>query len=331
MSEDKSIARAKEDEAVRAELKSDVIPKAPESGSDEANAVRGQIIELAGLKNRPTLLDALAECNNIENGDNRGADLLSHKYGSKALKYVKRIPTDMDGGAGWHCEGREDGPLSPEESAQLAEVINSLIDLRKMKENAEKNREEREVMEGMIVVISELTEPDDLKKLRNIAIDANRMGLVHKTETGVAPIRNLKGSHELAQAINSKKKELADKADAKENEIREKQRTERRVEGFKRVIETLTDEDKKFEIYVYQILERETGFLKKRTLKKEDWTVEAIEGVYGSKQLVEIVLARKEALKKLREAKADAKKKEVDDKRKRAIATLGDQYKIVKR
>lgn len=348
-------------EAANEQLRSEIQELAPESGTQEAEAVRGKIQTLpqaSEAKELPSFEDALDACAQVTQGDNAAADVLSHKYGSRAVKFIKRIPTAPDGGLGWHVEGRDDGPLTPEQSKQLAVAINDRIDIEKMKKDAEANRAKREkqkenkveeqpaaepaaesidptgVMEGMVLAISELTDVADLKKLRNIALDADRMGLVRKTDTGVAPIKDLKGSHELAQAINSKRKELLNKKEEQEQEAEEKQRTERRIEGFKRTIDTITD-NLELESFVYRKMERESHFLKKINLKNREWTVEAIEGKYGSKELVGIVLARKDALKKAEADKKETLKKaeeeKVKAKRQQAIAVLGDKYRIVKR
>lgn len=285
---------------------SDIHDLAPESGTEEAKAVRRNVQTLTEAKELPSFEQAMAEAEALDINLPKNATALAHKYGNRAVRYIKLVSEK----GGWHCEGREDGPLTPAQSAELANVINSKKGYvapsqpQPIAEAAPK-ASDAEIIKSMIEAAEAA---ESMGKLREIAHDAERGGYLIRKPEGhklvVEAIEGVEGSAELVQAINSRKKHLLGEMRAEEQRKREREHLESRIGGFIRVMNE-KNSDLELEKFVWQMLDQKHGFLKKVPDKKapagtREWTVEPIEGKEGSKELVDAVLARKAELRRLK-------------------------------
>jgi len=327
----------RQDNAAEAQLESEVRELAPTEGTLKAEEVRDQVQSLTENGELPSFKEAFAEIEAVPQGDNAAADRLSHKYGNKRVKYVKRVPNSTNGGPGWHCKGREDGPLPLLESLILAGSINDKIDEAKMNADAlnrksgnqKENKKESidaELIRGLIAAIEAAK---NLEELHKIAHEAADMGLLVGKSTGhnkwkVEPIPGVEGSEEVAQAIESKKKKLIKQGYVeKALEAQKQERLQHRLAGIERKLNE-KQTDRELEIFAYRILEQEAKLVKKVNLADGEWTVEALENVELSEDVVALVLARKEILKRAAEAKRNSRQQT-------ARATIGDKYRDIKR
>ena len=294
----------------------------PVEGSPEAQAVAGEREAVSDVMKLPLFEEAVAAIEAVNKGDNKALDQLSHAYGNKNVKFIKRIPEAPNGGKGWHPVAREDGPLTLEQSRLLSDIIYEKIDVDKMNADAEKsgaarnrrkarkekgqkepkeeNGSKAEINSFEQEKLREIVEnAQDLKALTDFAHDAKREGLI-KLSGGrkwkAEAIRELKGSHELAQAINSKQKKLLKEMYRKRGlESRKQEQLKRKLAGIKGAINEKEDL-LGLEKLSYQFLGGKIGIVKKVNLPGRDWTVEAIEGKEGSEEVVKMVLERKAVL-----------------------------------
>lgn len=308
----------------------------PVEGSPEAEAVLGEREAVSEVMKLPLFEEALAAIEAVEKGDNKALDQLSHSYGSKNVKFLKRMPFGPNGGSGWHCSAQEKGPLAVEQSQQLADLINSKIDVEKMNADAEaagaarrkRKVRKQEGKEGQEAEKAKESEPEagtkveissfelekligivegaeDMRALTNFVHDAKvhdakRAGLIKMSggrKWEVSAVEDLEGSAQLVQAINSKKKKLLkDIYRTRAQEQRKKEKLQRKLAGLERSMNEKEDLSG-LEKLAYQFLDRKLGVIKKVSLPgKGNWTVEAVEGKEGSEEVVKMVLARKAVL-----------------------------------
>lgn len=276
---------------------SDFRETAPEPDSPEAVAAeeaRAKLKAVAEVKDLPSFEEAMTVVNSVKLGDNKAADSLSHRYGNKTMQYIKRFPAEQGNEKfkdySWHCEGREDGPLTKEQSQELADALNSKIDLEKMKEDAaiNKSRNERkkvkqknnapeqtdqEIMQELAIRLESI---DDINKLKNLAEKCEDAKFLVITRKGVKAIANLEGSQKLADAFNSKKEELSTK-----NLMQEIENTPNSGELDK---------------LAYRI--EQDGFIRKEITgnRASSWKANAIEGKKWSQKLTDVLNGRREEL-----------------------------------
>lgn len=173
---------------------SDTRELAPQEGTPQAEEVREKVqtlTEVTETSELPSFEEAYAKIQSIQQGDNMGADQLSHELGSKKVKYVKRIPESPNGGLGWCCRGREDGPLSLEQSLILAGAINDKIDEAKMNEEAahkkakkekEMNaKEEDESYSELLEIVEKVQTLNDLTEVVGSLPESQASGSVRRT------------------------------------------------------------------------------------------------------------------------------------------------------
>ncbi len=288
----------------------------PVEGSPEAEAVSGEREAVSDVMKLPLFEEAVAAIESVESGDNKALDQLSHAYGNKKVKFVKRMPLGPKGGAGWHCSAQEKGPLTVEQSQQLADMINEKIDVDKMNADAEKSgaarkrkKAKKESAESKkkslesfeLDKLKEVIDGiEDIKKLTDFVYDSKRAGLI-RVKGGrkweVLAVEDLEGSAKLVQAINSKKKKILKEIGVQRNkEKREKEKFERQLKGIERAINEKEDV-LELEKLSFQFLQNKLGLVKKRNGRKRgEWTVEAVEGKAGSKEVVKMILERKAVL-----------------------------------
>lgn len=297
----------------------EVDEEAPESGPRIVEKARGNIQETAEAQELPSFDEVMIKVQNIEQGDNDTLNKLVNGevgkpgLGSKIMKYVIRDPHGLNGKLGWHCKPQEKGPLTPEQSKALADAINNKIDGDKMhaatelkqtergkknvREEAEQetvNKEEAIDEEILKDLIGAIESARDFARMTDLMHYARREKFILVSrEDGkwkIEPITGLKGSHEIAQAFNSKRVSLKEEQD-RIAEARKK----KMLDGIKRTVgEKETRGALKY--LVADFYGRKRGIVRFTELEKGDWTVEPMEGVEGGEEIVKIILDRKKEL-----------------------------------
>ena len=299
---------------------------APEAGAEQAGAIRGKLQKLFGISEIPSPDELLQriEALKVGEGKNKEAARYADIFSSGPTRYVKQIPVMEDGETpGWHCEAieKDTDRITVAQSQKIADAINSKIDTDLMRKTAakkrarterkrartEKRREDGEVAQSMINTVADI---EDLDKLYGVALDAHRIELIkmtgHKKRWQVEILEGKKGSKELVQAINAKKRQLLKIQRAvqqKEEREEKEERTKKRVAGIVRAIREQEDEDQ-LERYVWSFLVQRLKLVRKRTTPDgADYFVEPLPDVQDSREICDAVDARRAEFKEQIRAK----------------------------
>lgn len=338
MSKEGSEARKRrEDETTQAQTReSDVRELATEEASESRTKYLETLeripqpslpSEASEIRALPTFEEAKAEAEAVQQGNNKAADTLSHKYGNKQVRYLRRIPLGPDGGPGWHCQAikTDNENITVKQSQELADLLNGKIDRERMKKDAEVARSRRDRKKSRKETVTDETGTDpeaeklnkaitealelvpdvqDLTNLNRIVDHCGRYKLVkieyHGKHWKVEGLEDNELSHWLAQAINSKKKAFLE-------QIRKnRQRIEQALQRIEYSPHLNQLDEDVWRAHQAKLIVKK--FVK--GLPPVNWVAEAIKGQQGSKEIADAFNKRREELiaERIKEEKERAEK-----------------------
>ncbi|MBN2306600.1 hypothetical protein JXD20_01320 [Candidatus Peregrinibacteria bacterium] len=233
--------------------------------------------------------------------------------------------------------------VTVEESAELAELINSKINEEGMAKTAEKNRAKKAKMKArkegeageenpdeageeaespdlvlarkILASVPDITDKQALINLGSRCIEA---GYFTRKREGKGKNRRTKYA-----AIEGKElsQELVDAFEAQFDALNAPERAKARIEGLIKKIETINDSDKLFGFARWIASNEELGLIKfKRGKGRDNWEVIAVEGIPESEALVKAIMKKKAELKTAEKAaRAETARQEIEQALAKAI------------